>query len=255
MLVLVVVGIALIVLGAVVLVWKPLLPGGTIKAKWFEVSSVGAGLPLIVLGVATIVIGVVDPFDRDGGEDDEPEATASPTYFNDHDGDTGQIWSEDGATYFKALLPGRRLIATAQVGNVDRFRVRGTYVSGATGYGMGLVCRREQADRYYLLSITSTGKGGQGLGRYAISKYENGEAKQPLLIPLSDSGVIDRRQNTLEARCEGEGPVTLTLLVNGTRVGAAVDTETPIARGGIGLRISTPTPPVTVRFDRFQLLD
>lgn len=248
MLVLVVVGIALVVLGAVLLVWKPLLPGGTIKAKWFEVSSVGAGLPLIVLGVATIVIGVVDPFDRDGGEDVEPQATAATTsYFEDFDGARGRIWSEDGATHFEARHRSRRLIGLARVGSVDRFRVRGTYVSGATDYGIGLVCRHEQAGRYYVLAIASD-------GRYAISEYENGNV-QPL-VPFQESGVIDERANTLEARCEGDGPVTLTLLVNGTRVGApAVDTETPIARGDIGLRVGTPDPPVRVRFDGFQLLD
>ena len=44
-------------------------------------------------------------------------------------------------------------------------------------------------------------------------------------------------------------PVTLTLLVNGTRVGAPVeDVDSPIPRGAVGLRVGTPDPPVTVRF-------
>jgi hypothetical protein len=247
LLVLLVVGVALVVLGAVLLVWKPLLPGGTIKAKWVEVSSAGAGLPLIVLGVATIVIAVVNPFD--GGEDDvqPPQEAATSSYFEEFDGARGRIWFEEGAALFEARHRSRRLVGLARVGNVDRFRVRATYVAGASDYGVGLVCRHEQAGRYYVLAIASD-------GRYTIGEYENGELRP--LVPFEESGVVDARANTLEARCEGEGPVILTLLVNGSRVGApAVDTETPITRGGIGLRVGTPSPPVRVRFDGFQLLD
>jgi hypothetical protein len=54
--VLVVVGIALVGLGALVLLKFPDRPGGKIAWHGLEVSSVGAGLPLIVLGVVAIVI-------------------------------------------------------------------------------------------------------------------------------------------------------------------------------------------------------
>jgi hypothetical protein len=56
MMVLVIVGIALVGLGALVLLKFPDRPGGKVAWHGFEVSSVGAGLPLIVLGVVAIAI-------------------------------------------------------------------------------------------------------------------------------------------------------------------------------------------------------
>jgi hypothetical protein len=57
MVVLVVVGVALVVFGALVLLRFPDRPGGRLAWHGVEVSSVGAGLPLIVLGVVAIVVG------------------------------------------------------------------------------------------------------------------------------------------------------------------------------------------------------
>lgn len=54
--VLIVVGVVLVGLGALVLLKFPDRPGGKLAWHGFEVNSVGAGLPLIVLGVAAIVI-------------------------------------------------------------------------------------------------------------------------------------------------------------------------------------------------------
>jgi len=57
--VLLIAGIALVVFGAFVLLRFPDRPGGAIKWQGMEVSSVGGGLPLIVLGVAAIAIASV----------------------------------------------------------------------------------------------------------------------------------------------------------------------------------------------------
>jgi hypothetical protein len=54
---LVIIGIALVVFGGFVLLRFPDRPGGTIAWHGFGVSSVGAGLPLIVLGVGAIAAG------------------------------------------------------------------------------------------------------------------------------------------------------------------------------------------------------
>jgi hypothetical protein len=51
------VGIALVVFGAVVLLWFPDRPGGRIGWQGMEVSSVGAGLPVIVVGVVAVALG------------------------------------------------------------------------------------------------------------------------------------------------------------------------------------------------------
>lgn len=250
MLVLLIVGVALVVFGAFVLIRMPHRPGGTIKTRWFEVSSVGAGLPLIVLGVAAITLSRVDPFDGNNDESSANGTTAAAAarYFDEFDGDRGRIWFEEGAMFFEALHEGRRLVSFARGLNVDRFRVRATHVGGGADHGVGLICRHEYAGRYYVLAITSD-------SRFNIVEYENGKGRS-LVGDFQRSGQIDRRVNTLEARCEGENPVTLTLLVNGTRVRPPVqDVATPIPRGAIGLRIGTPEPPVTVKFEDFELLD
>jgi hypothetical protein len=52
--ILLVVGIVLIAFGGVVLLLFPDRPGGRVAWQGFEVSSVGAGLPLIVVGLAAV---------------------------------------------------------------------------------------------------------------------------------------------------------------------------------------------------------
>jgi hypothetical protein len=61
MVVLFIVGITVVVLGVFVLVRFPDRPGGVIRFHKMEVSSTGAGLPLIVLGVALVVVAAVVP--------------------------------------------------------------------------------------------------------------------------------------------------------------------------------------------------
>ena len=56
MTVLVAVGVAVIVLGAVVLLLFPDRPGGRIAWQGAEVSSIGAGLPLIVVGIVAVAL-------------------------------------------------------------------------------------------------------------------------------------------------------------------------------------------------------
>ena len=249
MLVLLIIGVGLVAFGAFVLIRMPMRPGGTVKTKWFEVSSVGAGLPLIVIGAALIVVTQVDPFgDDDGGGETVETLQAAARYFEEFDGDRGRVWFDGGAMYVEVRQAGRRLVSFAQGVDADRFRVRATYVEGAADHGFGLICRQEFAGRYYVLAVSSD-------SRYNILEYENSKGRS-LVGGFQRSGTIDRRANTVEARCEGEDPVTLTLLVNGTRVRPPVeDVETPILRGDIGLRVGAPEPPVTLRFDDFELLD
>lgn len=61
MVVLLVLGIAVVALGVFVLVRYPDRPGGVIRVHNMEVSSTGAGLPLIVLGIALVVVTAVVP--------------------------------------------------------------------------------------------------------------------------------------------------------------------------------------------------
>ena len=75
-------GIALVALGALVLLRYPDRPGGDVRLLGLEVSSVGAGLPLVALGVLAIGIAVTqerEPSARgvDGAALERPE-TAAP---------------------------------------------------------------------------------------------------------------------------------------------------------------------------------
>ncbi len=58
---LLVVGLALVGFGALMLLILPDRPGGKVAWHGFEVSSIGAGLPLIVTGVIAVAISAVAP--------------------------------------------------------------------------------------------------------------------------------------------------------------------------------------------------
>jgi hypothetical protein len=75
--ILVVVGIAVAVLGAFVLLRFPDRPGGRIAWQGLEVSSVGAGLPLIVVGIAAIAIGGAGVGTGDSGDGDRTTTGAA----------------------------------------------------------------------------------------------------------------------------------------------------------------------------------
>jgi hypothetical protein len=76
--VLLIVGVALVAFGAVVLLLFPERPGGRIAWQGVEVSSVGAGLPLIVVGVVAIAAGGSDRLRADaGGSRSETRAAAT----------------------------------------------------------------------------------------------------------------------------------------------------------------------------------
>jgi hypothetical protein len=74
--ILLVVGVGVVVLGALVLLLFPDRPGGKIAWQGVEVNSIGAGLPLIVVGLAAIAIwsgGVI----RGDGEDSGDQTIAA----------------------------------------------------------------------------------------------------------------------------------------------------------------------------------
>lgn len=74
-------GVILIVFGAVILLRYSDRPGGTIKWMGAEVSSTGAGLPLIALGVACVIFGVkaYTPVDDHTKPKPEPPSIAVTT--------------------------------------------------------------------------------------------------------------------------------------------------------------------------------
>ncbi|MGH2918198.1 MAG: hypothetical protein ACRDLS_06305 [Solirubrobacteraceae bacterium] len=73
MIALVVLGFALVALGALVLVRFPDRPGGEVRLLGLRVSSIGAGLPLVALGVLVSVVAATHR-----GGDGKPASTQSP---------------------------------------------------------------------------------------------------------------------------------------------------------------------------------
>jgi hypothetical protein len=78
--VLLIAGIALVLFGAFVLLKLPDRPGGSIAWHGVEVSSVGGGLPLIVLGVAAIAMATLrEPYQTTRGGAAAPTSPATDT--------------------------------------------------------------------------------------------------------------------------------------------------------------------------------
>jgi hypothetical protein len=77
---LVLLGVGLVVLGALVLIRYPDRPGGTIRWHKLEISSKGAGLPLIVVGVVVATAAVIVPATHPGatGGDSSDSAGGPP---------------------------------------------------------------------------------------------------------------------------------------------------------------------------------
>jgi hypothetical protein len=77
--ILVIVGIGVVVLGAFVLLLFPDRPGGKIAWQGVEASSIGAGLPLIVVGIAAIAVSGGRVLGGDGGGGAERAAAVAGT--------------------------------------------------------------------------------------------------------------------------------------------------------------------------------
>lgn len=104
-------GVGLVLFGALVLLRFPDRPGGRIAWQGVEVSSVGAGLPLIALGIAAIGFGAT----QSGGDDNTEGGSASPA---------GIVASESHpCPDLFAGIP-RRRVASLEEGVTDRTVVR-----------------------------------------------------------------------------------------------------------------------------------
>jgi hypothetical protein len=123
-LVLLAVGLALIVFGAIVLVRFSDRPGGTVKWLGVEISSAGAGLPLVGLGIGCVLVAALQ-----GPAADRPESAGSLPGAQAFDADTPRASppahpSDAGTvageclTEFLASLPADRVV-TIETGMRD----------------------------------------------------------------------------------------------------------------------------------------
>ena len=149
--------------------------------------------------------------------------------------------------YVKAARPGRPLLHLAELEtplHEVAMTVEASWVRGARDYGIGLVCRYENAANYYLISLLSG-------GRYNIVRYRDGKPTS-VTGGIRTSGRISADANVIDARCVGDDPTSLKLTVNGRTVGTATDAD-GINGGTVGIRVGSSEAWVTCRFDDVAL--
>lgn len=118
------------------------------------------------------------------------------------------------------------------------------HVEGTQDNWMGVICRQQDEENYYLLAISAD-------GYYLILKVENG-FPLPLAGPTRTESINQgRARNQLEARCEGE---TLTLRINDTFTHSQTDAS--FREGGVALFTDAVRGGMTTTaFDSFKLLE
>lgn len=160
----------------------------------------------------------------------------------------GRVYfDEDGTMYVRVNRAEAPMVLRADQSDELQdvsMNTRVRWVSGATDYGFSLLCRYRNPKNYYLLGVLSG-------GRYNIARYRNGRLTS-LTKGFQTSTYIGDDDNEVTARCVGENPTTLTLEVNGHKIGQASD-PTGLPAGNIGLRVGTGESFVTTSFQNFVL--
>jgi hypothetical protein len=159
----------------------------------------------------------------------------------------GRVYFDEQTMYVRAAQPSRPVLHLAdqaeELGDVS-MTARVSWVSGARDYGVGFVCRYDSRSDYYLLAVLSG-------GRYNIVRYRAGKPVS-LTRGIQTSGSVQNDENEVTARCVGNDPTTLTLVVNGQTVATEQDGD-GIESGNVGIRASSGESFVTVRFEDFVL--
>ncbi len=118
------------------------------------------------------------------------------------------------------------------------------HVQGTVNNWMGVICRQQDEDNYYLLAVSAD-------GYYLILLVENG-ISMPLVGPQFDEGIkIGKARNNLEVRCQGED---LTLRVN-SAINVTISDTVFQKAGGVALFADAVERGETaiVAFDNFSM--
>jgi hypothetical protein len=175
------------------------------------------------------------------------EATGAAAYFRPMTSPLGRVYFEDETMLVTATTPNRPLVRPADLEEPlrdVRMSVRARWVSGARSYGAGLICRYENANNYYLLAVFSG-------GGYNVVKYTGGKPRS-LARESPESSDESDDEDDVEARCVGDDPTSLTLIVDGDEVATVQDPD-GIESGVVGVRVGTDEARVTVGFEDFVL--
>jgi hypothetical protein len=269
--VLLVVGVGVVILGAVILLFIPDRPGGTISWAGAQVSSKGAGLPLIALGVAAIAYsrtgddapvpnqttteGTVvfsDPFSNPGErrwEDDaEIEGTGGFVESGVYKVRTERVMGYSGVRASPRIAPSGENIRV----HVEAHRVGGT---ATTGFGYGLFCRGEGQANLYRFTVWAN---------HAVIEERRGGRSR---ILATDAEVTAEAEGDsvkeLQAVCttvDGGNAVELLFhLGNEIPPLKATDTSDPYLSGLAGLHVALPQgggsigDTLEVEFDNFEI--
>jgi hypothetical protein len=217
--------------------------GGGITGFLTSLRGVIAAVATLVIAVSGLLTALRATGVLDG--DDEP----TPTITTGEDGSDlfraakrtiADVYFERATMYVKAKARGAPFVHLAELSdNLGDVALSGR-LEGPLGadFGAGFVCRHQGAGTYYLLSILSE-------SRFVILRYRG---RERTVLARGASSAIRDGANDVVARCLGERPTSLSLMVNGSTVASAQDAE-GIASGAIGIRVGTNDPPATVRFD------
>jgi hypothetical protein len=118
------------------------------------------------------------------------------------------------------------------------------HVQGSVNNWMGVLCRLQDENNYYLLAISAD-------GYYLLLRTMDGETSALVGPEFSEHIRLGRAENSLRVRCNGS---TLTLWVNDERLASYRDAA-PLQSGGVGL-FADAVPRgeiVVVAFDNFIL--
>jgi hypothetical protein len=109
--------------------------------------------------------------------------------------------------------------------NDVRVVVDATKAGGPDDNALGIICRYQDVENFYMFIISSDGYAGIAMYKNNEFIILSGENMEP-----SDAINLGATTNHLEATCIGS---TLTLLINGTQVAAVTDTS--LSGGDVGL--------------------
>ena len=209
----------------------------------------------VISTIAALVVaigGLITALNQVGliGDDDPTKNHTAPGLFGPVERPNGRVYFDEDVPdvmYVRASIPNQPLLHLADRGEPLSdlsIRVRTEWVSGARDYGLGLVCRYENANNYYLLSLLSG-------GRYNIVRYRKGR-RESLTRGIQTGYEPIEGATDVYAKCVGDDPANLTLTVNGRQL-ATVRDEDAIGSGIIGVRVGSSESFVTIRFEGFVL--
>lgn len=162
------------------------------------------------------------------------------------DAEQSAVYALAGELYLEDQ--GSRAAVSAPLTNYEyadvTVKVQVRHVQGEVDNWMGVICRQQDDDNYYLFGISAD-------GYYLIVKVEDGTS-MPLVEPtFSETIQGGKETNTIQARCRGS---EFTLWVNDQQVAQHTD-DTFTAAGNVALFADAITngATTTVAFDNFIL--